>query len=60
MGKHRGRREEDMATSTGKQESKMDTEAMMEVYKKLGTPGVPHKMLASMAGSWTTKIKSWC
>jgi Protein of unknown function (DUF1579) len=42
-----------------KQEDKMDMQAMMDVYKKLGTPGVPHKVLASMAGSWNTKIKSW-
>jgi hypothetical protein len=49
-----------METSTQKQESKMDMQAMMEVYNKLGTPGAPHKLLASMAGSWTTKIKSWC
>ena len=41
------------------QESKMDIQAMMEVYKKLGTPGAPHKVLASMAGSWITKTKSW-
>ena len=43
-----------------KQEGKMDMQAMMDVYKKLGTPGAPHKLLASMAGSWTTKIESWC
>ena len=43
-----------------KREGEMDMQAMMEVYKKLGTPGAPHKVLASMAGSWTTKIKSWC
>ena len=42
-----------------KQEGKMDMQAMMDVYNKLGTPGAPHKVLASMAGSWTTKIKSW-
>ncbi len=48
-----------MATSTGKQESKMDMQATMDVYKKLGTPGAPHKVLASMTGSWNTKIKSW-
>jgi hypothetical protein len=41
-----------------KQEGEMDMQAMMDVYKKLGTPGAPHKLLASMAGSWTTKIKS--
>jgi hypothetical protein len=49
-----------MATSTEKQEGKPNMQAMMDVYKKLGTPGDPHKMLASMAGSWTTTIKSWC
>jgi Protein of unknown function (DUF1579) len=37
----------------------MDTQEMMEVYKKLGTPGSPHKMLGRMAGSWIAKIKSW-
>jgi hypothetical protein len=42
-----------------KQEGKMDMQAMMEVYKKLGTPGAPHKMLAKLAGSWTTKTKGW-
>jgi hypothetical protein len=42
-----------------KQKGKMDTEAMMEVYKKLGTPGAPHKVLARMAGTWNTKMKSW-
>ena len=42
-----------------KQEDKMDMQAMMEVYTKLATPGAPHKVLASMAGSWNTKIKSW-
>jgi len=25
-----------------------------------GDSGGPHKLLAGMAGSWTTKIKSWC
>ena len=53
MKKRRERREGDMATSTGNQKGKMD------VYKKLGTPGAPHKLLANMAGSWNTKIKSW-
>jgi hypothetical protein len=42
-----------------KQEDKMDMQAMMEVYTKLATPGAPHKVLASMEGSWTAKIKSW-
>ena len=42
-----------------KQEGKMDMQAMMDVYKKVGTPGGPHKVLASMAGSWTTKTRAW-
>ena len=37
----------------------MDPQAMMEEYKKLATPGEPHKQLASLAGSWTTKTKEW-
>lgn len=37
----------------------MDPQAMMEVYQKLATPGEPHKQLASLAGSWTTKTKEW-
>ncbi len=42
-----------------KQEGKMDMRAMMEVYKKVGTPGVPHTVLAGLEGSWTTKTRSW-
>ena len=42
-----------------KQEGKMDLQAMMEVYRKLATPGAPHRLLASMAGSWNTRMKSW-
>jgi Protein of unknown function (DUF1579) len=41
---------------SGKQ---MDPQAMMEMYKKLGTPGEPHKLFASLAGSWTTTTKEW-
>jgi Protein of unknown function (DUF1579) len=41
---------------SGKQ---MDPQAMMETYKKLATPGEPHKLLASLAGSWTTTTKEW-
>jgi len=46
-------------TREKKQEDKMDMQAMTDLYTKLGTPGAPHKLLASMAGSWSTKIKSW-
>ncbi len=42
-----------------RQESRMDMEAMMEVYRKLATPGEPHKMLARLEGSWTTRTKAW-
>jgi len=41
---------------SGKQ---MDQQAMMELYKQLGTPGEPHKLFASLAGSWTTTTKEW-
>ncbi len=37
----------------------MDPQAMMEEYKKLATPGEPHKLYASLAGSWTTNTKEW-
>jgi hypothetical protein len=40
-------------------QEKMDMQAMMEVYRKVGTPGEPHKMLASLEGSWTTKTRGW-
>ena len=42
-----------------KAEKPMDPQAMMEAYKELATPGEPHKQLASLAGSWTTKTKEW-
>lgn len=37
----------------------LDPQAMMDMYKKLATPGEPHKLFASLAGSWTTKNKEW-
>ncbi len=37
----------------------LDPQAMMELWKKLGTPGQPHKVFASLAGSWTTQTKEW-
>ena len=42
-----------------KQKAKMDMQAMMEVYKKVATPGKPHKILAKLVGSWTTKTTAW-
>jgi hypothetical protein len=48
-----------MAQAAEKMEHKMDMQAIMEVYKELGTPGEPHKMLARLAGSWVTRTRSW-
>ncbi|MFO0698192.1 MAG: DUF1579 domain-containing protein [Nitrospira sp.] len=42
-----------------KDEKPMDPQAMMELWKKLATPGEPHKLFASLAGSWTTQTKEW-
>ena len=42
-----------------KAEKKMDPQEMMEVWKKLGTPGEPHKLFATLPGSWTTTTKEW-
>ncbi len=38
---------------------KMDMQKMMEIYKKVGTPGEPHRLLAKLEGSWTTRNRSW-
>lgn len=42
-----------------KHDKQMDPQEMMEVWKKLGTPGEPHKQFAALAGSWTTHTKEW-
>ena len=46
---------------TGNQPPQMTPEqkAEMEAYTKAGTPGAPHRTLASSAGSYDLKIKSW-
>jgi hypothetical protein len=41
---------------SGKQ---MDPQQMMEVWKKLAMPAEPHKLFATLAGSWTTTTKEW-
>jgi hypothetical protein len=38
---------------------KLDMQAMMEVYKKVGTPGEPHKLLAKLEGSWITRTTGY-
>ena len=48
-----------VAMAKEKQPDQMDMQAMMDTYKKLAIPGEPHKQLASLAGSWTTKTKEW-
>jgi len=48
-----------LAAEDKKSDKQMDHQARMEVYQKLATPGEPHKLLTSQAGSWTTKTKSW-
>lgn len=42
-----------------KHEKPMDPQAMMELWKKLAQPGEPHKLFATLAGSWTTTTKEW-
>lgn len=42
-----------------KKAAPMDQQAMMEMWKKLAEPGEPHKLFASLAGSWTTNTKEW-
>jgi hypothetical protein len=45
----------------GHEQPQMTPEQMaeMEAYMKAGTPGAPHQALASTAGSYDLKIKSW-
>ena len=47
------------AVAKEKKHKHMDQQEMMEVYKQLGTPGEPHKQLASLEGAWTTQAKEW-
>lgn len=47
-----------MATER-KPEGKMDQEAVMDVYRKTGTPGKEHNLLSRMAGRWKTVTRSW-
>lgn len=37
----------------------MDPQAMMELWKQAATPGEPHKLFATLVGSWTTTTKEW-
>ena len=42
-----------------KHEKPMDQQAMMELWQKLAQPGEPHKLFASIAGTYTTHTKEW-
>ncbi len=42
-----------------KHENPMDPQAIMELWKQAATPGEPHKLFATLAGSWTTTTKEW-
>jgi hypothetical protein len=46
---------------TGSQPPQMTPEqkAEMDAYMKAGTPGAPHQSLASTAGTYEAKVKSW-
>ena len=48
-----------VAAKEKKASKQMDQQAMMEVWKKLATPGEPHKLFTSLAGTWTTTTKEW-
>ncbi len=40
-------------------QGKMDMKEMMEIYRKAGTPGRPHDLLAKLEGNWTTRTRGW-
>jgi len=42
-----------------KKDTNIDMQKVMEIYKKAGTPGEPHKRLAKLEGSWVTKTAGW-
>ena len=46
-------------TYDNKPQGKIDMAARMDIYNKLATPGKPHEMLASMAGSWHTHTTAY-
>jgi hypothetical protein len=48
-----------MMAAENKQEGQMDTQAAMEIYRKLAQTGAPHEMLAGMVGSWVTRTRTW-
>ncbi len=47
-----------MAAKTYK-EGTMDTQVMLDIYEKMGTPEAPHRALARLAGTWAATIRFW-
>jgi hypothetical protein len=47
-----------MARATA-QKKAVDTQSIMEVFRKLATPGAPHKLLAVLAGTWDVRCTCW-
>jgi hypothetical protein len=41
------------------EEKKIDLQSAMEVYQRMATPGAPHRLLALLAGSWSSEHKYW-
>lgn len=37
----------------------IDPKKLMATYQKVGTPGEPHKLLAGLEGSWSTRTRGW-
>lgn len=46
-------------TTEEKLQGKTDIQTMMENFKKLATPGAPHRLLAGLEGHWVTRTKAW-
>ncbi|MBI5442207.1 MAG: DUF1579 domain-containing protein [Deltaproteobacteria bacterium] len=42
-----------------KAKEKLDAQDTMAVYEKFATPGATHRLLASLAGAWTTRTTAW-
>lgn len=42
-----------------KEGKSMDPEAQKALWTKLAAPGEQHRLLAGLAGSWTTKTREW-
>lgn len=45
--------------ATERKREALSPHEIMEIYKKLGTPGDAHKLLARMEGVWDTTTRSW-